>query len=279
MREATLRRVYAAAKAAYPGISLELDAFILHCSRLGAGLGAAADDDDACERYGHELFLCAACAAGDQEAIASFEREVLPAAAEAIARVNPAAEFLAEVLPGLRNKLFVGPNPKIRDYAARGSLVAWTKVVATRYALKHKDEPDRAARPQAELAELLVQRHFQGEEPLMEDKYTQLFQRALSGAVSSLPSRDRNVLRMHLLGRCSVDQIGRAYSVQRSTAARWLSTTKDRLLESVQGQLRMERAGLSDEELDSVARLARNQLDLTFAYGGKAASRVSSSAG
>jgi RNA polymerase sigma-70 factor, ECF subfamily len=275
VREATLRRVYADAKKAYPGISLELDAFRRHCT----GIGTAAEDDEAWVQYGRELFLCAACAAGDDEAIAIFEQAVLPSAEEAIARVNASGEFLDEVLSAVRDKLLAGSNPKIRDYSARGSLVAWTKVVATRHALNHAGERDRAARRQAELAELLVQEHFDGEMLMMEGKYAELFQRALSGAVSDLPSRDRNVLRMHLLGRCSVDQIGRAYAVHRATAARWLSTTKDRLFESVQGQLRTERPGMSDEEFDSVARLVRSQLDLTFASGGTASSRVSSSSG
>jgi RNA polymerase sigma-70 factor (ECF subfamily) len=70
---------------------------------------------------------------------------------------------------------------------------------------------------------------------------------------------------MHLVGRCSIDQIGRAYSVHRATAARWLSATKKRLFGSVRDKLRDLQPKLTDEEFKSVARLVQSQLDLTFA--------------
>jgi len=82
---------------------------------------------------------------------------------------------------------------------------------------------------------------------------------------------------MHLLGRCSVDQIGRAYAVRRATAKGWLLTTKDQLFESVQGQLRVEQPDLTDEEFSTVAKLVRSQLDLTFADCSSSSSQVSSS--
>jgi RNA polymerase sigma-70 factor (ECF subfamily) len=83
---------------------------------------------------------------------------------------------------------------------------------------------------------------------------------------------------MHLVGRCSIDQIGRAYSVHRATAARWLSATKRKLFESVRDQLRNAEPRLTDDEFKSVARLVQSQLDLTFATSaGPATSSTSAS--
>jgi RNA polymerase sigma-70 factor (ECF subfamily) len=111
----------------------------------------------------------------------------------------------------------------------------------------------------------------------LKGRYSELFQTALSHAVNELPARDRNVLRMHLVGRCSIDQIGRAYSVHRATAARWLASTKEKLLESVRERLKAHQPNLTDEEFDSVARLVRSQLDLTFRTRGRAQSSAPSS--
>jgi RNA polymerase sigma-70 factor (ECF subfamily) len=117
----------------------------------------------------------------------------------------------------------------------------------------------------AELAQRLVHDHFEAEKEVVKGRYSELFQSALSSAVSELPARERNVLRMHLVGRCSIDQIGRAYSVHRATAARWLSATKKALFRSVRDRLRELQPRLTDEEFRSVARLVQSQLDLTFA--------------
>ena len=272
MRESILRQAYADGRAAYPGVSLTFERFRSHsdpfCSTTSATDWA---------RHGRELFLCCASVCGDPEALLIFEREYLPAAAQAIARTDPSAPFVEAALAGLRQKLLFGSDPKLAEYSASGSLTAWTMVVATRHALQLQGAQKGGLSGQAGLAERLLREHFEGEALIIAGKQASLFQRALREAVLSLPARERNILRMHLLGRCNVDQISRAYAVQRATALRWLSSTKDLLFESVRGQIRDQDPEMSDEEFSEIARRVRSQLDLTFADCSSGSSHLSSS--
>lgn len=260
MRERGIREVYEDAQEVYPALSLSLGAFRSHCATLHV-LGEPAT----LSRYGADLFLAAAAAAGDPEAAAVIDRSLLPAAAEAMRRVRDDAQFIDEAQRGLRQLLLESERPKIMEYSARSSLLAWIKVVATRYTLDRLSSRESALTRKDELTDRLVQQYFQGDTLLMSGKHARLFQRAFSGAVSGLDARDRNVLRMHLVGNCSPDQIGRAYSVHRATAAAWLKSTKKHLVEHVSRELRQRDAALSDEEFESLSRLVRSQLDLTFA--------------
>lgn len=262
MQEETLRRVHAEACAAYPGVRLGLDVFVEHARSVLAGVEG---DPEAWIAHGPELFLTCACAQGDRRAMDTFTREVLPAAAEAVARLNGDTDFVEEVLQALRCTLFVGPEPKIASYSARGSLLGWTKVAATRHALNQLGSRARARSRQHTLTERLTKEHaVDGEALLTKGRYLELFQAALNRAIGELPSRERNVLRMHLVGRCNIDQIGTIYSVHRATIARWLWVTRQNLFESVRDQLRAREPDLTDEEFDSVARLVQSQLDVSL---------------
>ena len=262
MLEETLRRVHAEACDAYPGVQLGIDVFVTHAKSVLAGADRADDDWVA---HGQELFLTCACAQGDSRAMDVFSREVLPAASEAVARLNGDSDFIEEVLQALRCTLFVGPAPKIASYSARGSLLGWTKVAATRHALNQLGSRARARSRQHALTDRLTKEHaVDGEALLTKGRYLELFQEALNRAIGELPSRERNVLRMHLVGRCNIDQIGTIYSVHRATVARWLWVTRQNLFDSVRAQLRAQEPDLTDEEFDSVARLVQSQLDVSL---------------
>lgn len=260
MRERGIRDVYEDAQRQYPDLSLTLEEFRHHCEVLQL-LG----EPGTISRYGVDLFLTAACAKGDPEAVAIVERRLLPAAAEAVARVQNDPEFVEEAQRGIRQLLLHADHPKIMEYSARSSLLAWITVVATRYALNRLSARGSSLARKDELTDRLVQQYFQGDTLIMSGKHAELFQRAFSGAVSGLDTRDRNVLRMHLVGNCSPDQIGRAYSVHRATAAAWLKSTKKHLVERVSEELRERDNALSEAEFENLSRLVRSQLDLTFA--------------
>jgi len=270
VRERGIREVYEDAQRLYPELPLSLEAFRAHCEALHV-----LAEPGTLSRYGADLFLSAAAALGDPEALAIIERRLLPAAAEAIARVRDDNGFVEEAQRGLRQLLLHSERPKIAEYSARSSLAVWIKVVATRYALNRLSSHDSALARKDELTDRLVQQYFQGDTLIMSGRHAELFQRAFSGAVSGLDTRDRNVLRMHLVGNCSPDQIGRAYSVHRTTAAAWLKSTKKHLVERVSKELRERDTALSDEEFESLSRLVRSQLDLTFANSASDSSHAS----
>lgn len=253
-----LRQAFALGQKAWPKIELDFLVFRAHCQRV---LGEAPEWD--WMRYSAELYLCSGCAHGNIEATRTLDAETLPHVVKAISRIDADPEFVEEALQTLRDKLLVGPRAKIADYAGRGPLIAWLSVAAARVALdairsrkarkiQHADLPDRLA--QADTSPI---------SDIVKSRYADSFQRALKTAISSLPSRERNLLRLQLVGRCSIDQLGRMYLVHRATAARWLESARNRVFESVREQMKLEHR-LTDGEFDSIARGVRSQLDLSI---------------
>lgn len=258
MDDQAVEQAFARGKQAYPGIELDLDAFRGHCQRV---LGEGPEWD--WKRFSSELFLCAGCAKGDAEATRVLEAEALPQVVKAISRIDGDTEFVEEALQILRDKLLVGARAKIADYAARGPLVAWLSVAAARVALDLIRARNARKLHHSDLPERLAQTDTSPLNDIVKSRYADSFQRALKTAISALPSRERNLLRLQLVGRCSIDQLGRMYLVHRATAARWLEGARNRVFESVREQMKMEHR-LTDGEFDSIARGVRSQLDLSI---------------
>jgi RNA polymerase sigma-70 factor (ECF subfamily) len=85
-------------------------------------------------------------------------------------------------------------------------------------------------------------------------------QAAVEDVLRDLDPCERNVLRMHMVHQLSIDEIGRTYEVHRATAARWLTSIRDRLQDETRKLLR-DRLGLADRELDSLFRVVESQLE------------------
>jgi len=258
VEEQALRDAYARGKRAYPSTQLEFETFRAHCERV---LGPAPEWD--WTRFGTELYLCCACAQGDAEAMRVLESDTLPQVVKAISRIDSDSEFIQEALQTLRARLLVGPRAKIADYAARGPLVAWLSVAAARVALDAIRSRTARKLHHADLPDRLAQTESSPLNEIVKSRYRDSFQRALKNAIHSLPARERNLLRLQLVGRCSIDQLGRMYLVHRATAARWLEAARNRVFESVRQQMKAEHH-LSDGEFDSIARGVRSQLDLSI---------------
>jgi RNA polymerase sigma-70 factor (ECF subfamily) len=271
VQEQALRNAYQEGQLAWPNVGLEFEAFRAHCERV---LG---EPEWAWERFGAELYLCCACATGDREALRALDGEALPQVVRAISRIDSDAEFVQEALQTLRDKLLVGPRPKIADYAARGPLISWLSVAAARVALDAVRSRNAYKLQQLNLPERLAQEESSPLHQLVQARYRESFQRALRDAIRALPARDRNLLRLQLVGRCSIDQLGRMYLVHRATAARWLETARNRVFEAVREQIKREH-GLNDVEFESIARGVRSQLDLsiTATFSGLEGSSASS---
>src|SRR5262249_38187873 len=84
-----------------------------------------------------DLYLACACARGSGVALRHFERKIVPNLAAALMRMNFSAPIVDEAVQRLRLWLFVaepGQRPGIEDYAGRGDLRGWLRVVAARMA-------------------------------------------------------------------------------------------------------------------------------------------------
>jgi RNA polymerase sigma-70 factor (ECF subfamily) len=251
--------MYLEGRRRWPLVALTFDAFEGHCRRV---LPAEGSDDAA--REGAALYLCCACAAGDREALLVFEREVKDVASSAIARVDRGTDFVQETLQEVWDKLLVGPSAKVADYSGRGPLQAWVRVTATRAALDRCRARGALFARRTELSDRLAAVGPNPELVLIRARYGRAFQKALRAAVAALSGQERNVLRMHVLGQCSIDEIGRAYDVHRATAARWLERIRTRIYEAVRRDLSGRHTELSDSEFRSLARMMGSELELSL---------------
>jgi RNA polymerase sigma-70 factor, ECF subfamily len=254
----SMRRMYLDGQRRWPRVQLQFDEFARHCDRV------VSDESDEMQREAADLFLCCACAVTEPEALLSFESEVLGVAKAAISRVNNNADFVQETLQEVRQRLLTGPDAKIRQYSGRGPLKAWVRVAAARVALDRSRSRALLMAREVELSDSLAITEQGPEVLLIKERYGRAFQEALRAAVLALTAQERNVLRMHVAGRCSIDEIGRAYRVHRATAARWLDRARTRIYEAVRRELGAQRPKLTSSEFRSIARLMGSQLELSL---------------
>lgn len=261
--DASQRSVLTAARSRWPEIPVEDDEFLAHITRH---LRSEQDLDSALHSlHLADLYCALACARGEPHALEVFEREYLQPLSSAISRIDPSPEFAAEVKQLLRQKLLLpvaSGEPRIAEYAGRGSLVAWLRAALLRTALnlKRDRQRDRCANAQPLRESDLPA--YDPEALSIKDNYRVAFQNALQRALATLSRRDRSVLRLHLLEGLNLDNIGIVYNVHRATIARWLVQARAALRDAVMAQLASE-LELPAEEIESTIGLVPSQLDLS----------------
>jgi len=213
-----------------------------------------------------DLYLACACAGGDVAALALFDQHLGPGIDAGLRRVHTPPQVIQDVRQALRKKLFVADGaapPDITKYGGRGSLLAWACITAVRMALEamkrtHREisAPDallHAVTPDADDPEL----HY------LKSLYRQEFKEAFHEAMGALTSRDRLLLKHHLVDRVSVDGIAAMYDVHRATAARWLTRIREGVAQHTRRRM-VERLRIARDECDSILQLIRSQLDLSI---------------
>jgi len=257
--EDAVRQMFLEGQRRWPLVKLGFDVFSGHCARV-----LEPSEPDAPPREAADLYLCCACAEALPEALRLFESEGSSVAKAAIARIDRSSDFVQDTLQEVWNRLLLGAEPKVRQYSGRGPLKAWVRIAATRVALDRQRARNRLALQHTELTERLAAPGGSPEAMLLKARFGEAFQQALRDAVSALSRQERNVLRMHVAGHCSIDEIGRAYNVHRATAARWLDRTRTRIYEDVRQELCVKRAHLTASEFKSLATLMGNELELSL---------------
>jgi RNA polymerase sigma-70 factor (ECF subfamily) len=209
-----------------------------------------------------DLYLACACLQHDAKAIAEFERAHL-ARAKAYLRSYGSPAFVEDVLQDLRERLLVGgPDrpPRISEYAPRGPLGAWVRVVATRLALDRNERAERE-RPMAEPPEELVDAR-DPELQAIKSQHGADFMAAVREAVASLERSERAILRLYLIDRLNVAEIGAILGTSRATAARRVAQCRERVLDETRRRLE-ERLQLSRSDAESLMRVHRSQLEVS----------------
>jgi RNA polymerase sigma-70 factor (ECF subfamily) len=250
---ARMADAFEAGRTAWP--ELELPAAV-----FGDYLAARALEPDA--SHGADLYLACACATGLPGALAAFEATYVPMLPSYLARLRPSAELLDEVAQILRERLFVGPKPKIADYAGKGELGGWLRVVAVRIAIDLR----RASPPRMDDVDQRGSLAVAADGPELEalrHRYRGHFRAAFTASLRGLSSEQRALLKLHYLDALSMDELGRMFGVNRSTIFRRLGACSQALLDGIRDRLGAE-LGVSTQELHSLAAALRGDLEVSL---------------
>lgn len=252
----TAREYFELGRAALPQVALSYEEFERYFVGHG-GRGSAA--------YARDMYLACACAQRIDAALGLLERTLTNEVASAVVSIDSSPTFVEEVLQATRRKLLMaggGKPARIATYAGLASLKSWLCAVAVRTALSQRRR--KSAHGQSPLDD-------EREEPLarggpeieyLRRRYKDAFEGAVRTAIERLTDRERLFLRLNVIDRLSVDQLGAMYKVGRSTAARWLAAAKRALVEHTRCELQRQ-LGLGSTELDSLAVELRSQLDVS----------------
>ena len=212
-----------------------------------------------------DLYLACACADGDATAIAAFEAHVLDVVAPSLRRMQVDPDVVSEVAQRIRRNLLVadGEVPTIAQFAGRGDLRGWVRVIAVREALALARETRSHQQLSDDALARIVSADADPETAYLKTAYRDEFGRAFEQAVSELDDRDRLLLRQQFVDGLTIDDIAGAYGVHRATAARWLEGARERLASRTRTLIRV-RLGVRSAEVDSILRLIRSRVQLSI---------------
>jgi len=287
MKARLLDAMCMAAEAAWPTVRMERDAFAAYVEQHEAGrelvaLGeprAGEDDKEATARVdgeaAAELWICAALARRDPNAAKAFDQRYFAPLPAALQRLRLADHELDELMQLLRMKLLV-PSPHgdagtsakllIERYAGRGKLAGFVKVTATREAISRFRKRSIGDAQAAPFDPELLFLPAPGTDPglqALKGATRAAFREALAVAFEALEPRERNLLRLHLLGGVTLDKLATMHGAHRATIVRWLRDARERVLDRTRAEL-SGRLGVRADEVDSLIGLATSHLDLTL---------------
>jgi RNA polymerase sigma-70 factor (ECF subfamily) len=248
----------------WPQIRLDDARFVAHvCER---------HQDDAPMPEGARLCeLYLACAAADQDptALAELKASFFPRAVKAVARLRVGGTMELEVETLLWEGLILpradGKGPRIAEYGGQGPLSAWICACAVRFAQMEL----RAKRNEVaweDVAEETLARQVAEEDPELEvlrarfrEDFRLCFERALAG----LTVRERNLLRLNLVERLTIDDLSPVFGAHRATIARWLAGAREQLLADVRQALK-DHLRVESGTLESLFRAAAGGMEISL---------------
>jgi len=260
---AAVRALFGPARAAHPDLRGTEEEFVAYvserCEQIPSPETAA------------QLYFCLGCVKGDPAALRTFEEEYAPALLQMARRAKLVVADAAELAQQLRVYLLVGDGkspPKLADYAGRGDLRGWLRVVALRAAVRFARTRGASNRPDggANDDDAVLALRSTGDDPelsYLKIVYRTAFRAAFAAAAAALDERSKTLLRQHLVEGLTIDELAPLYGVHRATAARWIERARQDLLARVRDEF-AERAKVDDGEINSVLRLVESRFDVTL---------------
>jgi RNA polymerase sigma-70 factor (ECF subfamily) len=252
-----LRAVVQAARAAWPEVGFEDDAFMdfLRATPLRLAAASVANAGD--------LVLAFACARGDDAAVRIVEREYLGRLAALLPMRH--RDDAAEIVQVLRERMLVpepGKHARIESYTGSGAMQSWLRVAAVRVALNLQ----RSKRREVPLDEDRVLAERASGDLEIDDlkrRYRAEFRAAFTGGLQALAPRDRTLLRQHYLDGLTMEAIGALHRVHRITVVRWMDGARTALGRETRREL-STRLRIDHVELESILRLIESQMDVSI---------------
>ena len=210
-----------------------------------------------------DLYLACGCTLLDPKALDACDELLRKEGAVAADVARMHGSVRDEAVQIVRTTVFA-PRTKttaaIHDYAGRGSLRGWFRVMLSRQLVRLA----RAQQRGVELEDELAGADYDDDPVLAELKtrYRSELADAFRVSLDELSPRDRTLLRYQMIDGLTIDEIGSIYRVHRATAARWLVGIRDSLVEDTRGRL-AEKLGVDTREAASIVRLVQSQLDVS----------------
>lgn len=242
---------------------VERRAFVAY---LTARVVPGAQDAEATRSHAADLYLACGCTLGIPEAVRIFEATLRTEIAAALRHMHLQPSALDEVCQMTREKLLVGQSgraPRIAEYAGRGTLRGWTRVVITRTALNALRDQKREV-PLGEA--LLDQRATDTVDPelaCLRDRFGVALDRALECAMQLLTVDERLLLRQRFVDGLTTEQLARFHRKHRITMVRRLHAILRTLRTRTEALLANE-VGCGHSTAVSIVNLALSQAHLSI---------------
>lgn len=214
---------------------------------------------------GADLYVACAAGRGDPGALSIIATTVLPRVVAGLRRAGLTEVEADEVCQLVfANLVTAAPDraPGIRGYHGRGKLDSWIRVSALRMARRMFERRREVALPDDLLADL-GPTDGNPELEYFKRTYAAEVKDAFRFAFDALGNRDRTLLRLHVLGGLSPDQLAAVYHVHRTTIARQIARARDLVVEHVRARL-LQRLAINEADLESILRLVRSRIDITL---------------
>jgi RNA polymerase sigma-70 factor, ECF subfamily len=260
--DALLRSTLVGARAAWPKVETQDESFLEYLAQHLDD--PAVIEQELAERWCADLLLVHSCLSGDRNGLTAFEHLVREVGNSVLASTNrPDRE---ELLQQQLEKLLIGKpaaKPALLQYRGRGKLRNWLRILLIHAAMKtQRNRQDLASLEDAALHSLRLG-SADPEVICLQDDSRRLLKEVLTRSLQDLSTRERTILRYHLLDGLSADQISEIFQVHRTTTFRWLNRIREKLSQATQRNLESS-PGTGKQELQSLLRLVRDHLELSF---------------
>ncbi|MBP9111718.1 MAG: sigma-70 family RNA polymerase sigma factor [Polyangiaceae bacterium] len=258
--DAQLSEHMSLARAAWPMFQIVESEFIAYLASKSEAL-------DLSELVVGDLYLVFGCLKQERLALGAFEEQYLTKAIRTTRRTTPSID-VEDLAQALLEHLVVGSEtrgPKLADYAGKGSLAAWLRVVVTRSALNMATRRPKEDQRRTDDEALLDSAIGSGPEDLrfLKNQYDAEIREVIPRALTQISFEARLLLRQRYLDKLSIADLSRLHKVHDATVKRQIA----RALNDLNSLVRLgiaERLKLSPSELDSVIRTVRSEFYVTL---------------